>query len=197
MKFRIEFITLCILIITAFSGCKKQNDKPQKPNILFAIADDASWNYFGAYGCNWIKTPAFDRVASEGILFTRAYTPNAKCAPSRSCILTGRNSWQLEEAANHWPAFPAKFKTYPEVLTERGYWTGSVAKGWAPGIPGEINGKARELTGPKFDDYKTDPPARFISNNDYAKNFEAFFEAKPDNKPFCFWYGSHEPHRKY
>ena len=73
-----------------------------KPNILFAIADDASYPHMSAYGCQWVETPAFDRVAREGLLFTRAYTPNAKCAPSRACILTGRNSWQLKEACNHW-----------------------------------------------------------------------------------------------
>jgi arylsulfatase A-like enzyme len=49
------------------------------------------------------------------VLFTRAFTPNAKCAPSRAIILTGRNSRQLQEAANHIPYFPAKFKTWVEV----------------------------------------------------------------------------------
>lgn len=189
------FFPLFALILLA--GCHPQVEIPQRPNILFAIADDASWKHFGAYGCDWVKTPAFDRVASEGILFTRAYTPNAKCAPSRSCILTGRNSWQLEEAANHSPLFPAKFKTYAEALGEHGYWVGSTAKGWAPGDPGEIDGKRRELTGPKFDEHKTEPPAKFISNNDYARNFEAFLEARPEGQPFCFWYGSTEPHRAY
>ncbi len=180
-----------------FSGCQTQKEETKRPNILFAIADDASWKHFGAYGCNWVKTPAFDRVAENGILFTRAYTPNAKCAPSRACILTGRNSWQLEEAANHSPLFPVKFKTYAEALGENGYWVGSVAKGWAPGDPGEINGKKRELTGPKFDEFKTTPPTSGIDNNDYARNFEAFLEARPEGKPFCFWYGSREPHRRY
>ena len=94
---------------TAFITCSTK--AKSKPNILFAIADDATWKHMGAYGCDWVKTPAFDRVANEGILFTNCYTPNAKCAPSRSCILTGRNSWQLEEAANHWCYFPNKFKT--------------------------------------------------------------------------------------
>ena len=129
-------------------GCNNKTEPLKKPNILFAIADDASWKHFGAYGCNWVKTPAFDRVANSGILFANAYTPNAKCAPSRSSILTGRNSWQLEEAANHSPLFPAKFKTYAETLGENGYFVGSVAKGWAPGDPGEINGVKRLLTGP-------------------------------------------------
>lgn len=42
-------------------------------NILFAIADDWGYGHAGAYGCRWIKTPAFDRVAKEGLLFSRAY----------------------------------------------------------------------------------------------------------------------------
>ncbi|SHF08152.1 Arylsulfatase A [Mariniphaga anaerophila] len=197
MKKRRAYQVLFITILAIAAACRPQPEQPPRPNILFAIADDASWKHFGAYGCNWVKTPAFDRVAGEGILFTRAYTPNAKCAPSRSCILTGRNSWQLEEAANHSPLFPAKFKTYAEALAENGYWVGSTAKGWAPGDPGEINGKKRELTGPKFDEFKTEPPAKYISNNDYAKNFEAFLEARPKGQPFCFWYGSTEPHRAY
>ncbi len=189
-----SFLFLLILSLTA---CTQKKEVPQKPNILFAIADDASWKHFGAYGCDWVKTPGFDRVANSGILFTHAYTPNAKCAPSRACILTGRNSWQLEEACNHSPYFPAKFKTYAEALGENGYFVGSVAKGWAPGDPGKINGKQRELTGPKFDEYKTTPPTNGINKNDYSRNFEAFLEAKPEGQPFCFWYGSTEPHRGY
>lgn len=183
----------CILL----EGCKSDPAQPKRPNILLAIADDASWKHFGAYGCDWVKTPGFDRVAREGILFTRAYTPNAKCAPSRACILTGRNSWQLEEAANHFAFFPSKFKTYPEALKEQGYWVGSVAKGYAPGNAGQIDGNWRQLTGPKFDEFKTEPPAKHISDNDYAKNFEVFLEARPEGQPFCFWYGGHEPHRDY
>ena len=66
-----------------------------RPNFLFAIADDASYPHMGAYGCTWVTTPGFNRVARQGLLFTHTYTPNAKCAPSRASILTGRNSWQL------------------------------------------------------------------------------------------------------
>ena len=168
-----------------------------RPNILFCIADDASYPHMGAYGCSWIKTPSFDRVAREGILFTRAYTPNAKCAPSRSCILTGRNSWELKEACNHWPYFPAEFKTYCEVLTENGYFVGKTAKGWAPGIAGKINGKPRHLTGQPFDKRRTKPPTTGINACDYAANFQDFLNANAKGKPWCFWYGCTEPHRNY
>ena len=81
-----------IILAWACAGPTNPVDHASRPNILFAIADDASYPFMGAYGCPWVHTPAFDRVAHEGLLFERAYTPNAKCAPSRACILTGRNS---------------------------------------------------------------------------------------------------------
>ena len=176
---------------------EEQVQESLPPNILFAISDDQSFPHAGAYGCAWVQTPAFDRVAAEGLLFTRAYTPNAKCSPSRACILTGRNSWQLEEAANHVPNFPAKFQTYVEALAANGYQVGFTGKGWAPGNPGEINGQRRQLTGAPYHDLKTEPPAGAMSDNDYAGNFDAFLKARPKNKPFCFWYGAIEPHRRY
>lgn len=170
---------------------------PERPNILIAVADDATYSHYGAYGADWVQTPAFDRVAREGVLFLNAYTPNAKCSPSRSSILTGRNSWQLEEAANHVPHFPNKFKTYPEVLQEHGYHAGYTGKGWAPGDPGTVDGEARRLVGRNYSDLKTDPPADHISETDYAANFSRFLADRKAGQPFVFWYGGFEPHRPY
>jgi N-sulfoglucosamine sulfohydrolase len=196
MKGKIKtYYTLGLIILQAIhTNSGAQNTRP---NILFVIADDASWASFSAYGCEWISTPTFDRIAKQGVLFNNAYTPNAKCAPSRACVLTGRNSWQLEEAGNHSAYFPAKFKTYAEALGDHGYFVGSVAKGWLPGNAGIMNGKPRELTGKKYNEIKTTPPTASISEVDYAANFEVFLNQKPDNQPFCFWFGSHEPHRSY
>ena len=168
----------------------------ERPNILFCIMDDASWAHMGAYGCEWVDTPTFDRLAEEGILFRNAYTPNAKCAPSRSSIITGRNSWQLEEAANHVVNFPAKFKTFPEALRDHGYVTGETGKGWGPGNPGMINGEERKLIGKAWLQQKLKPPANGMSDDDYAANFEDFLNAAEDREWF-FWYGAREPHRRY
>ena len=188
-------ISLAVVIIVSIArGFAAAGDRP---NILFCISDDQSFPHAGAYGCTWVKTPAFDRVAREGLLFTRAYTPNAKCAPSRACILTGRNSWQLEAAANHAGYFPAKFKSFMEALGGHGYFTGFTGKGWSPGEPGKIDGKPRELTGPVFSRLKTEPPTPQIAPVDYAANFAEFLQKKPAGQPFCFWYGGHEPHRRY
>ena len=106
---------------------------PTRPNILFVFADDWSHGHAGAYGCNWVKTPNFDRVAREGVLFTNCFTSNPKCSPSRATILTGRNSWQLKEAVNHYSVFPNEFPVYPSLLEKAGYSVGLTGKGWGPG----------------------------------------------------------------
>jgi len=200
---KVNKIALLGIGLIPLSGCH-QNIKSgeemksaKRPNIIFCIADDATFQHFGAYGCKWVSTPGFDRVAKNGILFTNAYTPNAKSGPSRACILTGRNSWQLEEAGNHIANFPAKFKTFMEALRENGYFVGYTAKGWAPGNPGLINGKVRELTGSNFNKRKTQAPTTGISNEDYSANFADFLDNNTNNSPWCFWFGSHEPHRRY
>ena len=139
---------LIMTAITSQASAEATSREPSaRPNILMAVADDWSYGHAGAYGCTWVQTPSFDRIAREGLLFTRAFTPNAKCAPSRAAILTGRNSWQLKEAANHMCYFPAEFKVYPEVLAEHGYHVGATAKGWAPGVAVDAEGNPRPLAG--------------------------------------------------
>ena len=175
-KFRVYLPALLLAVSVVADTRPRQApaQNPSRPNILFAIADDWSFGHAGAYGTTWVRTPAFDRVAREGLLFTRAYTPNAKCAPSRAILLTGRHSWQLEEAANHVPFFPAKFKTWQEALSDHGYVTGMTGKGWGPGVANDANGKPRQMTGQPFNQMKTESPAAFISPNDYGANFEKF-----------------------
>lgn len=191
-----KIISVVISLVSLYSWHPSKDEMIQ-PNILFCLADDVSYPHMGAYGCDWVQTPNFDRVAKEGLLFTNAYTPNAKCAPSRACILTGRNSWQLKEAANHFCYFPKEFKTYPEALAENGYFVGATGKKWAPGDPGIINGKKRHLAGQGWDAHKLKAPTPDISANDYAANFKQFLKDKPKDQPFCFWFGSLEPHRAY
>ena len=84
-----------------------------------------------------------------------------------------------------------------ESLDEHGYYTGYTAKGWAPGVALDSTGKPRELTGKAFNSKKIVPTAKGIANDDYAGNFEEFLNSNTKNEPFCFWYGSHEPHRDY
>jgi len=172
--------------------------KPRKrPNILLAISDDQSWQHFGAYGCKGIKTPAFDRVAAEGALFSSFFAAAPQCSPNRASILTGRHIWQNREAGTHSSSFPSDLAVYPDLLEQSGYAAGYTGKPWSPGN-WKISGRKRNPAGDQFNEKKlTEVPASGISKVDYAANFADFLAKKDSEKPFCFWYGGQEPHRGY
>ena len=93
-------ITLILLISICSSAINAQTG-PTKVNILFAISDDQSFAHTSFYGCKFVETPAFDRIASEGIYFSNCFAGSPGCAPSRSCIVTGRYHWQNEQSGQH------------------------------------------------------------------------------------------------
>jgi N-sulfoglucosamine sulfohydrolase len=155
-----------------------------QPNIVFCIADDASPT-FGCYGSKWVNTPAIDAVAAKGLIFDNAYTPTAKCAPSRACILTGRHPWLLEEAGNHQAFFPHKFKAFSETLRESGVHVGAFGKVWGPGEAKHADGAPRDFA--LTDQGGKDPGAAFAS----------FLKSRKEKQPFFFWFGSKNPHRPY
>ena len=115
--------------------------------------------------------------------------------PIKSVITTGRQIWQLEEAGVHASFFPLKFKTYPKVLEENGYHVGYTGKGWSPGDYKHY-GLKENPAGPLWKKQKLKAPAKGISSTDYTGNFFDFL-AQKRRQPFCFWYGSSEPHRSY
>ena len=168
----------------ALPSCTSSNQKIQtkdakkQPNILFAIADDWSWPHAGITGDRVVKTPTFDRIAREGVLFNNAFVTAPSCTPSRGSILTGQWHWRLEEGGNLWGTLPVKFAVYPDLLEQAGYYVGFTRKGWGPGRY-EPGGRTRNPAGPQY------------------KNFEQFLKARPEGKPFCFWFGSNDPHRPY
>jgi len=153
-------------------------DAVRRPNILFCIADDWSWPHAGAYGDGVVKTPNFDRVSREGALFTRAFCAAPSCSPSRAAILTGQAPHRLAEGGNLWGSLPKRFLTYPDLLEAAGYGVGFQGKGWGP-ANFKAGGRERNPAGPGF------------------KSFEEFLKSVPAGKPFCFWFGSTDPHRPY
>ena len=152
--------------------CKKSKGK--RPNILFAIADDWGWPHARFYGDKVVKTPAFESIARNGILFNNAFVTAPSCTPSRNSILTGQYHWRLETGANLHSRFPDGPQTFPNILEDNGYFVGSCSKSFGPGADRE-----RPVAGIKYD------------------NFEIFLQTAPKDKPFCFWLGSKDPHRTY
>lgn len=152
--------------------------RDDRPNILLAIADDWGWPHAAVYGDRVTPLPAFERLCAEGAVFTRAYCAAPSCTPSRAAILTGQAPHRLEQGGTLWGYLPAKFPVYPDMLEEAGYYVGVERKGWGPGSL-EGSGRARNPAGPPF------------------KNFESFLRQAPAGKPFCYWFGSQDPHRPY
>ncbi len=94
----------------------------QRPNYVFIIADDIGWNDFGCYGNSTVKTPQIDKLAGQGLLFTRAFLTASSCSPSRCSIITGRYPHNTGAAELHSP-LPETQIPFPLLLKESGYYT--------------------------------------------------------------------------
>lgn len=185
-------IQITSIICLALVSVSRADDLP---NVLLAISDDQSFPYASAYGTKSIYTPAFDRVAREGVLFTNAICASPGCSPSRASILTGRFPWQNEHAGTHASKFPSEFATYPRLLQEAGYHVGYTGKGWGPGNF-QAGGFTENPAGPAYSVTAKETPEG-IRRTDYASSFSKFLADRKPNQPFCFWYGASEPHRDY
>lgn len=150
-----------------------------RPNILLFIADDWSFPHASIYGDKTVETPSFDYVAHNGVLFMNAFTAAPTCTASRSAVLTGKYSHTTGPAGDLWGLFPKDIPTYPCMLEKAGYNVGYTKKGWGPG---------------QYEEGAwADNPA-----GHYSDNFKEFVQtSQTEHKPFCFWYGSHYPHRPY
>jgi arylsulfatase A-like enzyme len=99
--------------------------KQPPPNIVFVLCDNVGWGDFSCYG-GVIPTPRIDKLAGEGIRFTN-YTVEAQCTPTRSAILTGRQSVR----SGTYTVIPGQGKlglapweyTIAELLSDAGYAT--------------------------------------------------------------------------
>ncbi|MBN1342545.1 MAG: arylsulfatase [Phycisphaerae bacterium] len=102
------------------------------PNIIFILADDLGYGDLGCYGQKQIQTPNLDRFAAEGVRFTQAYAGSTVCAPSRCCLMTGRDTGHARIRGNARVPLLPKDVTVAEVLKQAGYATGIVGK-WGLG----------------------------------------------------------------
>lgn len=209
MKNLSPFITFTLGGSIFFSGCQdKRNTENIRPNILIAISDDQSYEYTSFYGSKFVNTPAFDRVAQNGVYFKNCYAGSPGSAPSRGALVTGRYPWQNEQSGQHASSWMKKYVPFVDLLAANGYHTGFTGKGVAPFqyARNEMDTLWRKenAAGKQFNSFQygkngiTDPrPADGIGGTDYFSNFKDFMEKRESGQPFYFWYGATEPHRSY
>ena len=175
---RFFHVKLLFLLFPVLAAVRLVVAGEARPNILFCLADDWSYGHSGVEGDRVVQTPAYDRIAREGLRFTHCFSAAPSCTASRAAILTGQYPHRLEAGGNLWGPLSRKFAVYPDLLEQAGYVVGLTSKGWAPG-DFKAGGFTRNPAGPVF------------------KNFAEFHRTVPAGKPFCFWLGSGDPHRPY
>ena len=106
-----------------------------KPNIIFIMADDLGWGDLGCYGQQKVPTPSLDRLAAQGLRCTDFCSGSTVCAPSRSCLMSGRHTGHTAIRGNGPVPLPAEEKTIAEVLKTAGYTTAIFGK-WGLGDEG-------------------------------------------------------------
>ncbi len=144
MRNRICAYALLLLAATARSlpGAEaidwNKYDRPERPNILWIIADDLGWGDLGCYGQTRIKTPNIDRLAYEGQVFTHCYVASPDNLANRAAIQTGRHPTRLRLSTSQPVTIEPEFPTAGQLLKSAGYRTGYIGK-WALGSPGHFS----------------------------------------------------------
>jgi len=138
MKYFLCKIAAAIGMLVLFTQCDAEE---QKPNIIFIIADDLGYSDIGVYSEFTDLTPNIDKMASEGMRFTQAYSGSTVCAPSRSTLLTGTHTGNTSVRGNTGGiSLQPDDITIGDLLREAGYATGGFGK-WGiaevgtPGVP--------------------------------------------------------------
>lgn len=111
----------------------------KKPNVILILADDLGRAELGSYGQKKIRTPSLDRLATQGMRFTQAYSGSPVCAPSRCCLMTGKHTghaWVRDNKATPpegQSPLPASEVTLAELMKKEGYTCGAIGK-WGLGM---------------------------------------------------------------
>ena len=161
-----------------FSSCATVTKEAvgKRPNIFFALADDW-WPHSRARIHSVAKRETFDRIAREGVLFDNAYASCPSGTASRNAMITGQDFYRLGEGANLRSTLDVKHPNFMLMLRDGGYQIGHEGKSWGPGVY-NAGGYTKYPCGPKT-------------------TFDKFMKRRDKSKPFCFWFGTPEPHLMY
>ncbi len=180
MKNKIGILNLAML--ASLFGCRSSEPLPPKPNVLYIIADELREISLSCTGDPNIRTPGLDSLAASGVLFTRMYTPNPVCSPTRASIHTGlyphnagmpHNGYHLRETA----------PTLAEILLKAGYETGHIGK-W------HLDGESSKYT---EDDKESFKPLR----KEWSDPASYAYVDSASHRGFKYWAGFEHGHQYF
>jgi uncharacterized sulfatase len=161
-------MNLCVLLILVLVVPCTAGSAAAAPNVLLVIADDLTCRDIGCYGNTEVQTPNIDRLASQGMRFSRSFTATAMCAPTRQQLYTGIFPVRNGAYPNHSRVKPGT-KSIVHHLGDLGYRVG-------------LSGKTH-----------FGPPESFPFEK-VGHDAVAEFIGRDKQQPFCLVYASHSPH---
>ena len=209
-----------ILILTSLLTAAMLGAQVKHPNILFIFADDWGRNASiyaevnGKGGINdVVRTPNFDKLARQGVLFRNAHVNAPSCTPCRSSLLSGQYFWRTGRGAIlRGAVWDEKIPSYPLLLRDSGYHIGKTFKVWGPGTPADAPYGGQKYSfqkaGGRFNDFSENvtkmvaggKPLDDAKEELYAEirqNFKDFLTARTAGSPFCYWFGPTNVHRTW
>ena len=171
-------VRLFTLLTTIGLALSATAEDKARPNFIFYITDDISYNDYGCYGHKSIKTPHVDKMAKEGRIFDRAYLSTSSCSPTRCSIVTGRYPHNTGASELH-RKLPEEQVIFPTTLRKAGYYTvlsgknhmGDVTRGFDKIENGKGPGK--------------------------QETWVSLIQERPKDKPFFFWLASSDAHHDF
>jgi arylsulfatase A len=216
------FVTATLAAVAAPSIQAPTSATPRKPNVVLILIDDMGWRDPGFVSNHFIETPAIDRLASEGAVFSQCYASAPNCAPSRACLLTGQYPPRhgvytvvderytpgqpymkvLSTAGND--ELPDRTVTLAEALKQDGYATALIGM-WnlghsRNGTPGNPTGQGFEVYHRPDDfgfakDAYHNAQGRYLSDA-LAEDAVAWIEQN-QAKPFFLYFADHSVHEPF
>lgn len=208
------------LVSLVLGGTASAEPRTARPNILFAFADDwgrqasayARIDGPGSYN-DVVSTPHVDQLAARGVLFRNASVNAPSCTPCRSSILSGQYFWRTGRGAILQGAvWDSSIPSWPLLLKDNGYHIGKSWKVWSPGTPKDApyggQQHAYEKAGGavnQFSQYVTRRVRERVPVEDAKReildavraDFRSFLGDRRDGRPFCYWFGPTNVHRKW
>jgi arylsulfatase A-like enzyme len=173
----------------------------QRPNIIFILSDDHAYQAISAYGSRLAVTPNIDRIAKDGVLFTRAMVTNSICGPSRASLLTGKYSHKNGYTLNE-KRFNTAQPVFPALMRDQGYQTAWIGKWHLGNLPRGfdyfriLNGQGEyynpDIIGPKDTTRVTGYVTDIIT-----QMTEDWLNARDTSRPFMLIVGEKATHREW
>jgi uncharacterized sulfatase len=206
-----------LILFAALVACSR-TVAPDLPNIVLIISDDQSWTDYSFLGHEHIQTPRIDRLAEEGLTFTRGYTTAPLCRPALASMATGlfpyqhkvvgndpvfefgdkrkyREEWLKLRARVNDPVVAAfeQLPTLADLLGEAGYLSLQTGKWWE-GNP-SMGGFTKGMThGDPGKGGRHGDEGLKIGREGMEKIYNFIGETREQDKPFFIWYAPFLPH---